>query len=111
VRDGAALRGMLAFRFNGNRVLAENVQLAFGEGLLIKLAALGRGGDWIEHAGIAMRVFRVIRDELIAVGSDPIPGSEVAVSSDASPRSLVSPVWKRVLRKLRTSILALYGRF
>ena len=41
VRDGAALRGMLPFRFDGDRVAAEHVQLAFRERLLIELAAFG----------------------------------------------------------------------
>src|SRR5258705_14014633 len=49
MRDGAALRGMLTFCFDGNRVAAEHVQLAFRECLLIELTAFGRGRDGVEN--------------------------------------------------------------
>ncbi len=41
VRYRTALRCVLAFGLDGNRVAAEDVQLAFGKGLLVKLAAFG----------------------------------------------------------------------
>src|SRR6185503_456330 len=71
VRDGAALRGMLALRLDGNRVAAEHVQLAFRECLLIELSAFGRGGNGIVHARVCDSGFGVVRDELIAVCPHP----------------------------------------
>ena len=47
---GAALRGMFAFAFDGNFLLAENVQLPLRVGLLVDLAAFGRRGDRVKHA-------------------------------------------------------------
>ena len=87
VRDGAALRGVLAFRFDGDRVAAEHVQLAFGERLLIQLAAFGRWGDRIEDAGVCDAGFGVVRDELVAVGRDPDPGETRFLLHGRPPRS------------------------
>ncbi len=78
VRDRAALRGVLAFGLDGDRVAAEDVQLAFGEGLLVELAAFGRGRDRVEDAGVGNPGFSVVGNELVAVGGDTnprIPGS------------------------------------
>ena len=41
VGDGAALRGVLAFGLDGDRVAAEDVEFALGKGLLVELAAFG----------------------------------------------------------------------
>src|SRR4029077_4383922 len=51
----------------------EDIQFAFGERLLIELAAFGGRGDGIEHAGIGDAGLGVIRNELVAVRSDPDP--------------------------------------
>ena len=51
-------------------LLAEHVQLAFGERLLVELAAFGRWRDRIENAGVGDARFGVVRDELVAVGRD-----------------------------------------
>ena len=40
---GDFLRRLAALGFDGNRVLSEDVQLAFGERLLVQLAAFCRG--------------------------------------------------------------------
>ena len=74
VRDRAALRGVLAFGFDGDRVAAEDVELALGERLLVQLAAFGRGRDRIEDAGVGDARFGVVGDELVAVGGDANPG-------------------------------------
>src|SRR5208283_929850 len=66
----AALRRVLAFGLNGNRVSAEDVQLAFGKGLLEELAAFGRGRDGVKHAGVGDARLSVVRDELVPVGGD-----------------------------------------
>ncbi len=70
VRDRAALGGVLAFRFDGDGVVAEDVELALGERLLIKLAALRGRRNRIEHAGVGDACFRVIGHELVAVRGD-----------------------------------------
>src|SRR5205809_21299 len=62
VRDGAALSGMLALGLDGDRVLAEDVELAFRERLLVQLAALGRRCDGVEDAGIGNAGFGVVRN-------------------------------------------------
>src|SRR4029434_9154880 len=72
--DGAALRGVLAFSFDGDRVPPERVELAFGKGLLVELAAFGRRRDWIEHASVCDTGFSVIGDQLIAVSRDTDAG-------------------------------------
>ena len=74
VRDGAALGGVLALGFDGNRVVAEDVELAFGERLLVQLAAFGRRRDRVEHAGVSDSRFGVVGHELVAVGGDANPG-------------------------------------
>jgi hypothetical protein len=45
---------MLAFGLDGDRVAAEDVQLALGKRLLIELAALGGWRDWIENPASAI---------------------------------------------------------
>ena len=67
VRDGAALSGMLALGLDSDRVLAEDVELALGERLLVQLAALGRWCDGVEDAGIGNAGFGVVRNQLVPV--------------------------------------------
>ena len=87
VRDGAALRGVLAFGFDGDGVAAEDVQLAFRECLLVELAAFGRWRDRIEDAGVGDAGFGVVRDELVAVGRDP-DARENEASASWTPSAL-----------------------
>ena len=67
VGDGATLGGVLAFSLNGDGVVAENVEVAFGIGLLEEFAALGGGGDGIEHAGVGDAGLSMVGDELVSV--------------------------------------------
>ncbi len=73
VRDRAALGGVLAFGLDGDRVAAEDVQLAFGKRLLVQLAAFGRRRDGIEDAGVGDPGFGVVGNQLVAVGGDTDP--------------------------------------
>ena len=52
MRDRAALRGVFAFGFHGDRVPAEHIEIALTERLLIQLTSLGRRSDGVEDAGI-----------------------------------------------------------
>ena len=61
VGNGAALGRVLAFGLNGDRVAAEDVQMALGIGLLEELAALRRRRNGIEHAGIGDARLGVVR--------------------------------------------------
>ena len=74
VGDGAALGRVLAFGLDGDGVVAEDVQMALGIGLLEELAALGGGRDGIEDAGVGDARLGVVGDELISVGGDPDSG-------------------------------------
>src|SRR5207247_4313798 len=67
VRDGAALRGVFAFRLDGDGIVAKDVEFAFSESLLVQLAALGRRRDRIENARVSDARFGMVGDELIAV--------------------------------------------
>ena len=53
---------------------AEDVELAFGERLLVELAAFGRGRDGVEDAGVGDAGFGVVGNELVAVGGDANAG-------------------------------------
>ena len=86
VGDGAALRGVLPFGFDGNRVAAEDVELALGERLLVELAAFSRGRDRIEDTGIGNARFGVVGNELVAVGGDANPRIPGSAPHDASLR-------------------------
>ena len=68
MRNGAALRRVLAFGFDRDGAVAEDIQLSFRKGLLIKLAPFGGRRDRIENPGIRDACFRVIRNQLISVG-------------------------------------------
>src|SRR5438552_18425625 len=71
MRDRAALGGMFPLRLDGDRVLTKDVELAFREGLLIQLTALGGRRNRIEHTGFSNACFGVVGDELIAVSGNP----------------------------------------
>src|SRR4030095_6087776 len=73
VGDGAALRGVLALGLDRDRVVAEDIELAFGEGLLVQLPAFGRRRDRVEHTGVGDARFGVVGDELIPVRRDADP--------------------------------------
>ena len=73
VGDGAALSRVLALGLHGYRILAEDVELAFGERLLVQLTALGRWCDGIEDASIGDARLGVVRNQLVPVGSDTNP--------------------------------------
>ena len=70
VRDRAALGRVLAFGLDGNRVVAEDVEFALGERLLVQLAAFGRRRDGIEDTGVGNARFGVVGNQLVAVGGD-----------------------------------------
>jgi len=70
VGDGATLGRVFAFGFNGDGVVAKDVEVSFGVGLLEELATLGGGRDGIEHAGVGNARLGVVGDELIAVCSN-----------------------------------------
>ncbi len=74
VGDGAALGRVLAFSLDGDGVVAKDVQVALSIGLLEELAAFGGRRNGIKNAGIGDAGLGVIRDELVAVGSDPNAG-------------------------------------
>ena len=67
VSNGAALGRVLAFGLNGDGVVAEDVQVALGIGLLEELAAFGGRGDGVKHAGVGDAGLGVVGDKLISV--------------------------------------------
>ncbi len=69
VRDGSALRRVLAFRFDGDGVMAEDIQFAFRVSLLVKLATFGGRGDRVKDSRVGDASFGVIRNQLVSVGS------------------------------------------
>ena len=71
VGNGATLGRVLAFSLNCDGVVSEDVQVAFGIGLLEELAALSGRGDGIKNAGIGNARLGVIGDELVSVCGDP----------------------------------------
>ena len=74
VCNRAALRRMLAFGLDGNRVAAEYIQVPLCICLLKELAALRRRRNGIKDTGIGNARLSVVADELIAVRSDPDSG-------------------------------------
>src|ERR1700733_10397101 len=58
---------MLAFRLNGNGVVAKHVQMPLGVGLLEQLAAFCRRRNGIEHAGVGDARLRVVGDKLVSI--------------------------------------------
>ena len=74
VGDGAALGRVFAFGLDGDGVVAEDVQVALGIGLLEELAAFGGRRNGIENAGVGDAGLGVVGDELVSVGGDPDAG-------------------------------------
>ena len=70
VGNCAALGRVFAFSFDGDGVVAEDVQMALGVGLLEELAALGGRGDGVKHAGVGDARLGVVGDKLISVCGD-----------------------------------------
>src|SRR5882672_10080943 len=68
MRNGAALRGVLALGFDRDRVAAENVELALSKRLLVQLASLSGGCNGIKHTSVGDTRFGVVRNQLVAVG-------------------------------------------
>ena len=69
--ERAALRGVLALGLDGDLLLAPDVELTLGVGLLVDLAALGGRGDGVEDAALGDAGLDVLRDQLVAVAGDP----------------------------------------
>ena len=74
VGDGATLGCVLAFGLDSDGVVAEDVQVALGVGLLEELAAFGGRRNGIENAGIGDAGLGVVRDELVSVGCNSNAG-------------------------------------
>ena len=70
VGNCAALRRMLALGLNGDRVVAEHIQVALSISLLEQFAALCGRRNRIEHAGVGNSRLGVVRDQLVSVGCD-----------------------------------------
>ena len=70
VGNRSALGRVLAFGFNGYRIVAKDVEVPFGIGLLEEFAPLGGGGDGIKDAGVGDAGLGVVRDELVSVCRD-----------------------------------------
>jgi hypothetical protein len=89
VGDGATLGRVLAFSLNGDGIVAEDVQVALGIGLLEELAALGGRRDGIKDAGVGDACLGVVGDELISICSNANAG----IASSFSHKTLsVRPV-------------------
>src|SRR5258706_12602423 len=72
-----ALRRVLILSLDSNGVVTEDIQFAFRERLLVKLATLGGRGDRVEDSGVGHASFGGIGNQLISVGcyaDSGIPG-------------------------------------
>ena len=85
VRDGAALGRVLAFGLDGDRVVAEDVELALGKRLLVELAAFSRRRDGIEDTGVGDARFGVVGNQLVPVGGDADSRKWRTTLHDTSP--------------------------
>ena len=74
VGGGAALGGVFALGFDGDFLVAPDVQLPLREGLLIDLAALGGRRDRVKYAALGDARLDVLGDEVIAVAGDAEAG-------------------------------------
>ena len=104
VGDGAALGRVLAFGLDGDGVVAKDVQVALGIGLLEELAALGGGGDGIEHAGVGDARLGVVGDELVSVGGK----TNAWITRSSGHKSLSG--WRRSCADICFKVLALRER-
>src|SRR6266478_974149 len=59
---GPALRGVLAFAFDGDFLLAEHVEFTLCVGLLVNLASFGRGSNWVENPAFSDAGLNVLSD-------------------------------------------------
>src|ERR1022692_145929 len=66
----APLGGVLALRLDGHLLLPPHVQFTLGVGLLVDLAALGRGGDRVEYPAFGDPRLHMLGDQLVAVAGD-----------------------------------------
>src|SRR5712664_81111 len=69
-----ALRRVLTLSLDSDGVVAEDIQFAFRESLLVKLATLGGRGDRVEDSRVGDASFGVIRNQLISVGCNADTG-------------------------------------
>src|SRR5262245_15556555 len=69
--DGPALGRMLAFGLDGEQVVTEHIEFAFGKSLMVQLTAFGRRCDGIEHPYFSNARFSVVRNQLVPVGDHP----------------------------------------
>ena len=74
IGGGPALGGVLALGFDRDLLLAPDVQFPLGVGLLVDLAAFGRGRDRIEDAALGDAGLDMLGDQLVAVAGDANPG-------------------------------------
>ena len=74
MRDRPALGRVLAFGLDGNGVAAEDVKLAFREGLLVQLAAFRGRRNRVEDSRVGDARFGVVRDQLVSVDGDANTG-------------------------------------
>ena len=70
----SSLGRVLTFCFNRNFGVAKDIELSLGKGLLEHFTHFGRGSNRVEDARIGQARFRVIGNQLIAVGRDPDAG-------------------------------------
>ena len=66
-RRRPALRGVLAFCFNGDLLLAPDIEFTLGVGPLVNFAAFRGRRDWIKNAALGDAGFDVLGDQLVAV--------------------------------------------
>ena len=71
---GSALRGVLAFRLDGDFLMAPDIQFTGGIGALVNFAALGGRRDGVEDAALGDARLDVFGHEEIAVAGDADAG-------------------------------------
>src|SRR5262249_62304546 len=69
--DGPALGRVLAFGLDGEQVVTEHIEFAFGKSLMVQLTAFGRRCDGIERPYLSNACFSVVRNQLVTVGGHP----------------------------------------
>src|SRR5215475_8668771 len=69
--DGPALGRVFAFGLDGEQVVTEHIEFAFGKSLMVQLTAFGRRCDGIEHPYLSNACFSVVRNQLVPVGGHP----------------------------------------
>src|SRR5689334_10526944 len=70
---GATLSGMLPFTFNGDFLIAKDVELALGKRLLINLTAFGRGSNRVKNTTFSDTGLDVLSYQLVAVTGNANP--------------------------------------